>query len=153
MTDLITDTKALAKAYSIEFKDCGNGHIQLRAHGNLINYWPNSKKKTLQSPTLGRSEKNVLPWDAIQMCLTEAKKGMRPMKKSDIPKNRPAFDLKSVTTNPAGIKHLYTGKTPPWEGTGFEFNQPSDKLRHEAWSMEQKAISLRVDADEMDEAA
>jgi len=148
--NLTTETKQLAKAYSVEFKDCGSGHIQLKGHGVLVNYWPESKRKTLYSPTLERRETNCLPWDAVRLCLSGAKPGMKPSKPK---KNRANFSLKPVHTNPAKLKHFYTGDTPPWEGEGFEFNSAGDRLRHEAWILEQNAIALRVQANEMDEAA
>ena len=153
MSDRLQETKALAKAYSVEFKDCGNGHIQLSAHGNLVNYYPDSKKRTLYSPTLDRRENHVSPWDAVRLCLSEAKKGMRPMKKKDIPKGQAQFSLKPVKANPAGLVHLYNGDAPPWEGSGFEFCAESDKLRHRARQLENGVIKLRAKADELDEAA
>lgn len=153
MKDLIAETKSLAKAYNVDFKECASGHIQLRAHGNLVNYWPNSKNKTMHSPTLDRHEKHVLPWDAIKLCLSDAKPGMRPMKKRDVPKNKANFSLEPARTNPSRLKHFYDGTEPPWEGEGFEFIKPSDELRHQARSLESKAVMLRSEADELDEAA
>lgn len=148
------ELESLCKAYSLTLKDCGNGHFQISGHGILVNYWPTSAKRTAHCPTTGRKETNCQPFDAIKMCLHDAKAGMRPMKKNAIPKNKPAFSLKTVTTNPAGLKHFYEGETPPWELEGdFEFNAESDVLRHQAYGLEQQAVSLRADADEMDEAA
>lgn len=149
----ITELKSLAEAHGIEFKDCENGHIQLTAHGNLFNYWPNSKKKTLYSPTLDLRENHVTPWDAIRLCMSKAKPGMRPKQNRDIPKNKPSFELKAVNRNPAGLKHLYIGDIPPWEGAGFGFGSAGDELRHQAYQKTQEAIILRAQADEMDKAA
>ena len=153
MSASVKDMEALCKAYAVDFKDCGNGHWQISGHGVLINYWPFSAKKTAHSPTTGRKETNCQPFDAVKMCLHEAKPGMRPMKKKDIPKNRPAFSLKKIITNPAELKHLYSGEQPPWEGEGFEFLAESDRLRHKAWQFENGVIKLRAKADELDEVA
>lgn len=156
MTDLIKETRDLAKAYSVTFKDCGNGHVQLTAHGNLINYWPNSKKKSVYSPTLDRRESHVLPWDAVKLCLSEAKKGMRvkkPTGKTWEQKKGPGFSLDNVTANPSGLKHFYSGYIPPWEGDGFEFESVSDELRYRANRLRSEAICLVAQANEMDKAA
>ena len=153
MSNPITELKSLSAAHGIEFKDCGKGHIQLSAHGNLINYWPNSKKKTLYSPTLDLRENHVTPWDAIRLCMSKAKPGMRPKRNRDIPKNKPNFELKGVKRNPSGLKHLYSGDAAPWEGTGFEFGSASDELRHQAYQKTQEAILLQAQAKEMDKVA
>jgi len=149
--DLIKETQQLAKSYAVDFKDCGNGHIQLRAHGVLVNYYPNSKQKSLYSPTLNRREKNCLPWDAIRLCQSGAKSNMKPKKPA---KNRAQFSLDPVKTNPAKLKHFYAGEVPPWELPGeYSFNTDSDKLRHDAYLLEQQALLLREDANELDKAA
>ena len=152
--NLIKETETLCKAYSLQFKDCGNGHVQISGHGLLVNYWPLSAKRTAHCPTTGRKESRCQPFDVVKMCLQDAKPGMRPMRKKDIPKNKPAFSLKPAHTNPAGLKHFYNGDIPPWDVEGdFEFNTESDRLRHRAWEHEQGVIKLRAKADELDEAA
>lgn len=149
MSNAIKETKDLAKAYSVDFKDLGAGHIQLSAHGVLVNYYPLSKRRTVYSPTLGRKETDCSPWDAVRLCLSEAAPGMKPKKPT---KNRVQGSLKTKRTNPAGLKHLYQGDEPPWNGEEFSFGSESDEMRHGAWEKEQEAIQLRAKADELDEA-
>ena len=115
--DPIHDTEQLCKAYALEFKDCGNGHVQLSGHGNLVNYWPLSKKRTAH-PKGGEPVRHCKPWDAVRLCLHGAKASLRVKGTSKI-KNQANFDIKPYHTNPAGIKHFYEGKRPPWEGKGF----------------------------------
>lgn len=147
--DAIKDTEALAKAYGVEFKDCGDGHVQLRGHGHLVNYWPNSKKKTLHSPTLNRRENHCTPWDAVRLCMAEAKKGMRPKKPTTNPAN---FDIKPVHTE-AAVKHFYNGEIPPWDDSlgAFQVLTGSDAIRLEAWEMDRKAGEMRERADWLDD--
>lgn len=149
MKDLVLETEQLAEAYSVKFKDCGNGHIQLSAHGNLMNYYPLSKRRSIYSPTLNRQETDCSPWDAVRLCLSEAKLGMKPKKPK---KNRADFDLTPLATNPAGLKHFYKGKIMPWDDSlgNFEMGSESDVIRIEAYQLEENAVILRVKADEMD---
>lgn len=150
--DLIEKTKRLAESHSVQFKDCGEGHIQLRAHGNLVNYYPLSKRRTLYSPTLNRRETNCTPWDAVRVCLSEAKKNMKPIPERKLPRNTPQVNLKPVRTNPAGLKHFYDGDIPPWEESaeGFQPLAYSDALRLTAYRMEQNALMIRAKAEELD---
>ena len=126
------DLKLLAAAYSIEFKDLGKGHIQLSNHGVLVNYWPLSKNRTCHIP--GKEPvKHCSNWDAIQLCMKSGVKDLAPKKKT-ITKNRPAFSLNPVHTNPAGIKNLYSGEVPPWEFPTMIMCY-SDMLRIEAYQL------------------
>lgn len=147
------EVESLCKAYSLSFKDCGNGHLQISGHGVLVNYWPDSAKRTIHCPQTGRRERNCEPFDAIKICLHDAKSGTRPMRKKDIPKNRPAFSLKTVKTNPAGLRDFYSGSRSPWELDGdFEFCSEADALLHGSYQMAQRAILKRAELAELEEA-
>ncbi|MCG8434404.1 MAG: hypothetical protein MJA83_10270 [Gammaproteobacteria bacterium] len=143
MTDRIKETELLAKSYGLEFKNCGNGHLQLSNHGVLLNYWPNSKGRTAHMPQTGQKQSNCSPWDAVSLCLNAAKSGMRPalLKKKKLSKNKPKVNLGSTKTNPAGIKHLYDGETPPWEFKDFMMAH-SDRRRIAALRILQKADAM-----------
>lgn len=149
----LEETKRLAETHSIEFVDCGNGHVQLKGHGNLVNYYPLSKRKTLYSPTLDRRESNCSPWDAVRLCMSAAKKGMKPIKERDLPRNRPQVNLHPIKANPAGIKHFYEGDAPPWDESlgDFRLETFSDGVRISAYGLEQDALALRAEADRLDE--
>ena len=148
--DLVQETKMLAEAHGLIFKDCGNGHVQLSNHGVLLNYWPNSKGRTAHIPQTGQKQSNCSPWDAVSLCLNAAKPGMRPdvIRKKKLPKNKPKVNLGSTKTNPAGIKHLYSGETPPWEFKDFMMAH-SDRLRIRALRLKEKANQL--DAEPVNE--
>ena len=146
MEDLIHKTKLLAEANALNFKDIGNGHVQISGHGVLINYWPDSKKQTVHIAG-GDVLSHCKPWDAVRLCLTEEpiKKGKgksknpkRKSKKHIKPKhvsvNEPAVQLGGIKRNPAGVSNFYTGKRPPWEFEEFIICQ-SDQLRIDAWGV------------------
>jgi hypothetical protein len=145
--DLINDTRMLAESHGLEFKDCGNGHVQIRGMGRLVNYWPLSKKRTAHRND-GHKETNCRPYDAVKLCLT----GTKAIKPDKAPsKEGPDFDLSPVKTNLAGLKHFYDGDEPPWEFESFRFNKASDRIRYRAFRMECRAAMLRVEADDKDE--
>ncbi len=152
MSDPIQETRAMAEAHGLKFKDCGNGHVQISGHGQLVNYYPTSKNKTLYSPTLNMREAHCTPWDAITICMKGAKSGMTPKSVKAIRKGkqRPQHDFKKVITNPAGIQHLYDGEAAPWEGTQFICAQ-SDRIRLVANRARERAIRLEARARELDE--
>lgn len=134
--DQIEQVKLLAKTHAIEFKDCGNGHIQLKGHGNLVNYWPTSKAMTAH--LVGSNPvKNCRPYDAIKLCM--GKTTLSPDKKPS--KNGPAFDLKPIITNPAGIVHFYDGSRPPWEFDSLIMAQ-SDRLRIASMRIRERADAM-----------
>ena len=149
----IPEVKRLCESYALDFKDCGNGHVQVSGHGNLVNYWPDSKSRTAHSPTLNRKETQCTPWDVIQLCKSEAKKGMRPKIANEIKsKGRAQFSLKPITTT-GYPKHLYRGELEPWDESHGEFKhlKPSDDLRLEAWQLNQQSAQVKAKADLMDE--
>lgn len=136
MADLVLQTKALAESHALYFKDCGNGHVQISGLGKLVNYWPTSRNMTAH--VVGeRPIKHCRPWDAVKLCLggTTLKPGKKPSK------NGPDFIPKAVTTNPAGIRHFYSGDTPPWEFPTF-ISAWSDIFRVRALRLIEKADSL-----------
>lgn len=150
MSDLL-DIQRLAESHGLTFKDCGNGHVQISGHGNLVNYYPFSKRRSLWSPTLNRRETNCTPWDAVRLCMNQAKQGMKP--KAKPPRNRPEVDLTPVHTNPAGLRHFYKGDVPPWDESLGDFQLlGTDPIRAAAYELEQDAADLRLEAKLIDEA-
>lgn len=133
MTNKYNELELLAKSHSIEFTDLGNGHVQLKGHGTLVNYWPESKNKTVHVKN-GETIKHCSAWDAVRICMTSGKPGLRP-KLKNISKNGPSFDLFPITTNPSGLRNFYNGKIPPWEFDEFIICE-SDRLRILANEME-----------------
>jgi len=59
--------KKLCKEGCVEFKDCGNGHIQLKGV-LLVNYYPDSKNKTSYVAGTVIGSKNTSFKQAIAMC-------------------------------------------------------------------------------------
>lgn len=135
----MTNTEALAKSHALEFADHGGGHVQIKGHGVLVNYWPDSKNRTayvVGGPTV----KHCNPYDAIRLCLTSGKTTLKPKAK---PSNRgPDFDVRPHHANPAGIKHFYDGDKPPWEYPAM--------IRCESDNIRIRAMHLRDEADAMD---
>ena len=151
--DDIEKTKNMAKQYGLKFKDHGGGHIQLENHGVQVNYYPNSKKRTAYVKG-GDSVPHCSPFDAIRLCMQSGKPGLKPKKKKITRNPPPETTLQSVKTNPMGLKHFYSGDTPPWETEPpFRFNHPSDELRAVAYVYEQKAERIRVTATEIEGVA
>lgn len=151
MSDLLSETKSLAEAYGLQFTDCGNGHVQIRGHGNLINYWPNSKARSLWSPTLDLRESHCTPWDAVSICLKGSKQGMRTEAAKAVVKGkgRAHHSFAESKTNPAEVKNFYDGATPPWEFTTLIISQ-SDRIRRVAHSAKCRAERLMEKALEME---
>ena len=130
--DKITEVQKLAEANALKFKDCGNGHVQISNHGVLVNYWPESAKRTVHVAG-GESQKHCSPWDAVRLCLLSGKPGLKPKNKR-ITKNRPQVDLTDMKTNPANIRNFYDGKLPPWEHQTFIACEP-DNIRICAYNL------------------
>lgn len=149
MNELLRDVKSLAEANALKFKDCGNGHVQISGHGVLVNYYPMSKRRSVYCPTTGLRLSDCSAWDAARLCLSETPHDA--IKPKKVSKNRPQVDLKPVSTNPAGIKHFYSGEVPPWDESLGDFSmEKSDELRVEAYQLACKAEQLRYEADELD---
>lgn len=125
MENYLKQTEDLAKANSLEFKNCGNGHVQISGHGTLVNYWPNSKRRTAFFN--GQTIKDCNPWDAVRLCLTKDKQAIKPKKVSKKP---PQVPLKPQASRSV-VRHLYDGAIPPWEFPTF-IAAHSDLLRIEA---------------------
>lgn len=141
--DPIDATRLYAESRGLTFTDHGDGHVKISGHGQVVHYWPVSKKRTAHRMSDNRIVRACSPWDAIKLLLHGAKRtGMAPEGK--FTKNPPgkASDLKAITTNPAGLRHLYAGARPPWEFPTFIAAQ-SDLTRIEA-------AALRDAADAMD---
>ena len=110
------ELKQLCKSYALEFKDCGNGHVQIKGHGSLVNYWPESKRRTAFVKATGESVPHCSNWDAVKLCMQNGKVGLKPRKKA-ITKEA-AKDIKPTLTNPMQHESFYNGETPPWEFPG-----------------------------------
>ena len=154
--DPIQDTEALAKSHGLDFKDCGNGHVQISGMGRLVNYWPMSKKRTAHRND-GHKETNCRPYDAVKLCMTGTKSIKPDKKPSD---NGPSFDLKPIKTNLSGLKRFYSGEVPPWDDSlnhpddpeqNFQFLSSGAKLRHRAYRLEGRAAILRAEAEDRDD--
>lgn len=139
MSTNIQNTEALAKSHGLEFTDCGGGHVQIKGHGVLVNYWPDSKNRTAHILG-GQAVKHCNPYDAVKLCMTSGNTTLKP--KKAVTKDGPEIDLRPVRTNPAGLKHFYDGDIPPWEFPSKIMCQ-SDILRLQA-------LELRDAADMMD---
>lgn len=152
MTDPIEETRRLAESHGLEFKDCGQGHVQIKGHGNVVNYWPLSKKQTVHAPTLKRRERHCKPWDAVKLCMANAQPNMKPKAKPS--KNGPDRSaLKNKRTNPANLRHFHADMdVPPWDESLGEFSYltNSDRLRAKAYQVKMEAYGLAAHADAMD---
>lgn len=151
MSKATQNTKLTAESHGLQFKDCGGGHVQISGHGVLVNYWPESKKRTAHIPG-GKKLTNCTPWDAVQFCLTNGKGGLRPEKKAGkkVSKNGPDFDLRPVKSKSV-VKHLYDGELAPWEYEGPMIMCEPDRLRVEAYQIRGQAIELEAQAREQEE--
>lgn len=136
------EVKAMAVAHGLEFKDCGEGHLQIKGHGALVNYYPESKRQTAFRQHPGKKKASIpyaTPWDAVSLCLDGAHGEVKPKRKRS--KNGPDFNVKPVRTNPAGIRHFYQGETPPWEFPTF-ICSASDKMRITATRLRDRADAM-----------
>jgi hypothetical protein len=153
VSDPLSETKSLAEAYGLQFTDCGNGHVQIKGHGNLVNYWPNSKARSLWSPTLNLRESHCTPWDAVSICLKGSKEGMKTEAAKAVVKGkgRAQHSFKKVSTNPAGVKNFYEGETPPWdEKFTTLITSQSDRIRRVAHNAKCRYERLMTKALEME---
>lgn len=144
MSKNMANTKALAESHNLKFKDHGNGHVQIEGHGVLVNYYPDSKKRTVYVKG-GETLHHIGPYEAVKICLqgTSVKNvKVKPKKKPS--KQGPAFDPKPITTNPAGLKHFYTGERPPWEYPTMIVCEP-DRLRLQAHELRDQAIYMEAE--------
>ena len=139
MSDNMLNTEALAKSHGLEFTNHGDGHVQIKGHGVLINYWPDSKNRTAHVHG-GQTLKHCNPYDAVKLCMTSGKTTLKP--KHNPTENGPEIDLRPFTTNPAGVRHFYDGTKPPWE-------YPT-KIMCESDNVRVRALALRNEADAMD---
>lgn len=154
MSDKTQDCKTLAKAYNVEFKDFGNGHVQFSGRGVVVSYWPFSKKRTVHCLSNGRKEFHCSPYDAIRICL-QGNSGGGLKTKAKITKNPPQVRLEPIKTNPAGLKHFYDGDVPPWDKS-LEYKHvmtESDAVRMQAYQIQSRCEAARWVADEMDRVA
>ena len=135
----IQELENMAKAYGLEFSNKGNGHIQLSNHGYLVNYWPNSKKQTVFTVD-GEKHYHCSNYDAVKICLKEAKVGAKPDKKR-LKENVAQHDFKPKIMKKPKPRHLYSGDKPPWEYPTM-IRCWSDIWRSEAYELQTKAETL-----------
>lgn len=139
MSRNIQNTQALAESHGLEFIEHDGGHVQIKGHGVLVNYWPDSKNRTAHVHG-GQTLKHCNPYDAVKLCMTGGKTTLKP--KKAITESGPEIDLRPFTTNLAGVRHFYDGDKPPWE-------YPS-KIMCESDNIRVRALMLRNVADAMD---
>lgn len=119
MKDSIQELRQLCDSYTVKLEEFGNGHCRLSNHGVSLDYWPNSKKRTVFKD--GQRIEHVSPFDAVQLLKRDAQVSVRKPKKRP---TAPPKNIKPARTNPAGLKHFYEGDDPPWEGE--EDGHPAD---------------------------
>lgn len=153
MNDPIEDLKSLCSSYGIELRQCSDTHYQLIAHGKVVNYYPTARRKTVYMKNRGTIH-NCTVTDAVKLLLSDGNtESLKP--KFLRTKQKEGKDLvtledkKGKKTNPAGIKHFYSGLKPPWEFE-VDITSASDLLRIEAYKLLSKAQSLQYEADSMD---
>ena len=66
------DIYKLADLNDVQVKNCGNGHLQLLGK-LLVNYYPESKRRTAYVDGTKTSKNNVEPDEAIRMTMTPPK--------------------------------------------------------------------------------
>ena len=108
----MNELKLLAESYGLKFEDKGNGHVQLSNHGCLVNYYPESKNRTVFCN--GKTIKHCSNYDAIKLCMQNGKTGLKPKKRA-IKNNVAQGSILPQKTNYSGVKHLYDGEKAPWE--------------------------------------
>lgn len=152
MSDRISETRRLAESHGLDFRDCGEGHIQIRGNGLVVNYWPMARKQTVYCPELGRRETGCTPWNAVKMCMAGGKRDLRPKAHKKPPKRGPSpKDTKTKHSNPAGLCHFYGGDVPPWDDSLGEFRYiGTDVMRAHALDLERQAQLERAQADWVD---
>ena len=109
----IQELENMAKSYGLEFANKGNGHVQLSNHGFMVNYWPNSKKKTVHTSD-GETHSYCSNYDAVKICMKGAKVGAKPDKKR-LKENVAHGSFKPKSMKKPKPRHLYDGDKPPWE--------------------------------------
>ena len=98
------DLELMCLEREVEYKDYGNGHIQLR--GPLtVNYYPNSKNKTAYVAATKKGFKHVTPEEALQMCFEAPQSnGVKCKRSKNTRKIRAAMLKKSNKCHWCGVK-------------------------------------------------
>lgn len=144
MNETLQEIKSLAALNGIEVKECGNGHIQLRKGKTVVNYYPWSKQMTAWDASAKERHKHVCPEEAMAIVLRSLPKEKG--KRSPKPVKAPVAPRESLQTNPAGIKNLYEGGTPPWDFPTFICSD-SDRKRMAAYRLRRRADDLEENAN------
>ena len=145
----IADTQALAASHGLEFRDLGNGHVQIIGHGVLVNYWPLSKRRTAHRVG-AQPVANCTPWDAVKLAITTGESvSLKPpiARKVARQPNGPQGVGDIYTSNPAGVRHFYRGSRPPWEFPALVMSEP-DRIRVEAYLAHSAAIARAASLDD-----
>lgn len=153
MANQAAKLKRLAERNGLKFKDCGMGHLQVSGPNVMVNYWPESKRRTAfisagRSAGQSSSIPHCRPEDVINLCLKNAEPTAPP--KSPASTRRRAYKDKSPRATQGQVRHCYRGETPPWEFPGPIIHCASDLFRLEAYDLETKAAQLRYEAEAMD---
>lgn len=145
----IDETRGLALSHGLEFRDLGNGHVQISGHGVLVNYWPLSKRKTAHRVG-AEPVANCTPWDAVKLAITSGESvSLKPpiARKAERQRNGPQGAGEVYASNPAGVRHFYRGARPPWEFPFMVMSEP-DRIRVEAYLLFNAAIARAAAIDD-----
>jgi 5-methylcytosine-specific restriction endonuclease McrA len=63
---IIAKMRKLAESQGLTVKDCGKGHIQITGGPMLVNYWPDSRKRTCYVGSTREGRNNVTPEKAVE---------------------------------------------------------------------------------------
>ena len=96
---ILNKVVSAAREKGLRVNDCGNGHLQIIGGPLLVNYWPESKKKSAYVDGTSSKKTNITPEQAVAMAFksTEVKtqifssKGRRNAKQ----KSESIFNLES----------------------------------------------------------
>lgn len=138
----IEDLRSLCASYNVQAQEFARGHFRLSNHGVSLDYWPASKTRTVFMS--GKRLENISPFDAIMLLKKNAKVGID---KNRVIRKFPPKNIKPIITH--GICKHFAECEIPWEGDPWMAE--SDKVRMEAYQLENKVIELRALADDMDD--
>lgn len=69
----LSQLRKLAKASGLTVKECGNGHVQIMGGPVLVNYWPDSKRRTVYIGSTKGGIYGATPERVIQMASEKPK--------------------------------------------------------------------------------
>lgn len=68
--NILTKLKKLTDEKGLQVVDCGNGHLQIRGGALLVNYWPESKRRSAYVAGTTKKYSNVQPERVIELATT-----------------------------------------------------------------------------------